>query len=758
MLGGLRRSFAAKLVVFEVGTILLVSLSLAALLISTRLLQTRALEQSVATKAVDAFRRDLDSAGKGAASSSQLLANYGPIVSEYQSADQSRLAALFGAEAASRPVGESLVALDAAGHPVLGRIASIQAPGQAEPVDSLARYDNLDLLALVKAGQHFPRGYLEPAAGGYLQLDAISPVLSGGAVAGYVLYSIDLDGLLTRVSPAGGGLQHSIFYDNRRVATTLGRSLRGQGLPSGLAPVDGAPAQFGIYSLGGHTYAGAYGPATQNSRALLAADVDDSVFAAQRTNDALVVLFTTTLLATVLSLVAIFFARRFALRPLAELGKGAARVGAGDYTTRVDIRSADELGELALSFNAMSRQIEDNTRELEAQRARLDAAITSLSAVSRALTTTTAGEPALRQAVLDALAEITGAEAVAMYSGTDLSRVGATRGLSVTDARQLIKLSGAAPAVAQGQSPLVRLGSAAAGYAGYSALAIPMVYEEKIVGALAAFSRGSMEDVDVASLTVLANQATVALQNSALFQRERQTVSRLQELDALKSDFLATIQHELRTPLTAIIGMTDLLDMAWQSWSDAQKLDAVGDVQLAAKGLYELVETILDYSMLESDRMHLNLAPTPVREAAVAALEDLAPLIKRHGVEVDIKVPDGLRVQADPKRLSQVLKALMDNAVKFSPERSKVEVRGSRKNGRVTLEVVDQGIGIEAENHGRIFERFYQVDNTATRRYGGTGMGLALVQKLMELQNGIVAVHSTPGRGSTFSLNLPAVK
>jgi signal transduction histidine kinase len=755
MLGSLRRSFAAKLVALEVGTILVVSLSLAALLISARLLQTRALERSVATKAVEAFRRDLDSAGKGAASSSQLLANYGPIVGEYQSTDQQRLAALFGAEAASRPVGESMVALDPAGHPLLGRTASVQAPGQAAAVASLARYDNLALVALVKAGQHFPRGYIEPATGGYLQLDAVSPVLSGGAVAGFVLYSIDLDSLLARVSPAGGGLQHSIFYDNQRVATTLDAGVRGQGVPSGL---DGGATQFGIYDLGGHTYAGAYGAATQNPRALLAADVDDSVFAAQRTNDALVVLFTTTLLASVLSLVAIFFARRFALRPLAELGKGAARVGAGDYTTRVDIRSADELGELALSFNAMSKRIEENTRELEAQRARLDAALTSLSAVSRALTTTTAGEPALRQAVLDALTEITGAEAVAMYSGTDLLRVGATRGLGVTDARQLIKLSGVAPAVAQGRTPLVRLGSGAAAYAGFSALVIPMVYEQEVVGALAAFSPESMEAVDVASLTVLANQATIALQNSALFQRERQTVSRLQELDALKSDFLATIQHELRTPLTAIIGMTDLLDMAWQSWSDAQKLDAVGDVQLAAKGLYELVETILDYSMLESDRLHLNLAPTPVREAAVTALEELTPLIKRHGVEVDIKVPEGLRVQADSKRLSQVLKALIDNAVKFSPERSRVEVRGARKNGRVTLEVVDHGIGIDPQNQGRIFERFYQVDNTATRRFGGTGMGLALVAKLMELQNGRVEVRSTPGQGSIFSVSLPAVK
>src|SRR5258708_33384318 len=113
-----------------------------------------------------------------------------------------------------------------------------------------------------------------------------------------------------------------------------------------------------------------------------------------------------------------------------------------------------------------------------------------------------------------------------------------------------------------------------------------------------------MAGVDISALAVLANQATVALQNSLLFKRERQTVIRLQELDALKSDFLATIQHELRTPLTAIIGLTDLLDMAWQTWSEAQKLDAVGDVQIAAKGLYELVETVLDYSMIEPDRLH----------------------------------------------------------------------------------------------------------------------------------------------------------
>jgi signal transduction histidine kinase len=123
-----------------------------------------------------------------------------------------------------------------------------------------------------------------------------------------------------------------------------------------------------------------------------------------------------------------------------------------------------------------------------------------------------------------------------------------------------------------------------------------------------------------------------------------------------------------------------------------------------------------------------------------------------------VKVPDDLRVQADSKRLTQVMRALVDNAIKFSPEKSTVEVLGSRKNGRVTLQVVDNGIGIDRQDHKRIFERFFQVDNTATRRYGGTGMGLALVDRLVSLQKGRVEVKSAPGKGSTFTISLPAAK
>jgi signal transduction histidine kinase len=750
MLARLRGSFAAKLVALEVGTILVVSISLAALLVSARLVQTRELEQNVSGKAVEAFSRDLDAAGSGTASLSQRLAEFPPLAAEYGNPDHARLDALLSAEAATLPAGESLAALDQTGKVIIARHGGDQAKAVvADP----HRWDGLPLVGLVNGGRPQPRGYIE-LAGGALQLDGLSPVVLNSTVLGYVLDTIDMDSLLKRLVPQGSGLQYSLFYDGRRAATTLDASVLGQSQPAGLGGTASC-ASFGTYQVSGKTFAGCYAGVAQSDRVKVVADVDDSVFAAQRLNDALVVLFATTVLATVLIAVAVLFARRYAIRPLTALAQASARLGAGDYQASVEVASRDDFGRLAETFNSMAARIRGNTLDLEQERARLDAAIKSLSAVSRALTTTTAGKRALREAVLDAIGDISGAEAMVMLEGVQRPRATAVRGLSAATAQAIYRAGGGGEIVTAGRPRVVTVAQPER-YRGWQALVVPMVYQDRPIGALAALSPNSLDAVDAASLTVLASQATVALQNSDLFDRERQTVVRLQELDGMKSDFLATIQHELRTPLTAIMGMTDLLEMAWSTWSDEQKLDAVGDVQLAAKGLFELVETVLDYSLIESNRVTLDLQAVDPRDAAETALSELDPLVKRQQAKVSIKVPRNLRVKGDPRRLAQVFKALIDNAVKFSPRGARVEVRAERSNGSIVLRVADRGIGIDEGNRERIFERFYQVDNTATRRYGGTGMGLALVAKLVEMHRGNVAVESHPGKGSTFIVVLPA--
>ena len=751
MLDRVRRSFAAKLVALEIGTILVVSIAVATALIGTRLLQTRDLEQSVAVSATDGLRTDLDTAGSNAYKLTSKLAAFQPLQAEFGNPDPARMDALISAEAQSLPnKGETLVTFDAQGHPLLAR-AGTGAGGAV----TVAAADYASMASVSQAAQVKPStvGLIEPV-GGKLRLDAATAVQRDGATVGFVADSQELGLFLARVVRPHSGIQYSVFYNGRRTATTLAGTLPAD-LSSSLGNPDDAGGRFGVYDLGGHTYAGYYARVDQGENVLVAADVDDAVFATQRVNDILVVVFATTLLATLLTLVGVYFARRTALRPLAALTEGAERVKSGDYAARVSVETVDDFGRLAATFNEMAAQIRSDTAEKERQRARLDASIASLGSVSRALTTTTSGEGQLRQAVLDSVLEMTGADAVAMYEGSEKLRVTAGRGLEAGEARTLLGLIDRGRVVAGTDSVLVRLEDAPAEYRGWSALAVPMVYQGKQAGMIAAFSRGDLEGIDIPAVSVLANQAVVALQNSALFQRERDTVARLQELDGMKSDFLATIQHELRTPLTAIMGMTDLLEMAWTSWGDEQKLDALSDVQVSAKSLYEIVETILDYSMLESNRVQLMIGSHPLRAIAEEAVEELKPLIRRSDVRIDVKVPARIKVRGDGQRLNQVMKALIDNAVKFSPEKAHVQVKASQQNGRVTLQVVDRGIGISAEHQKQIFDRFFQVDNTATRRYGGTGMGLALVKQLVEMQSGRVTVESTPGRGAIFTVVLP---
>jgi signal transduction histidine kinase len=178
---------------------------------------------------------------------------------------------------------------------------------------------------------------------------------------------------------------------------------------------------------------------------------------------------------------------------------------------------------------------------------------------------------------------------------------------------------------------------------------------------------------------------------------------------------------------------------------------------VAAKKLYDIVETLLDFSLLESDTLSLKPLPTQVRGAVEEAMNAVQGRLKGGlQVSVSLDVPPDVEVYADPTRFGQALRALLDNAVKFTPEGGSVWVRGHPNgNGMVRIEVGDTGIGIPEDALPRVFERFYQVDNSATRTYGGTGMGLALVQRLVEAHGGKVEVASRVGEGSCFALLWP---
>ncbi|HEY2703480.1 MAG TPA: ATP-binding protein [Candidatus Dormibacteraeota bacterium] len=457
------------------------------------------------------------------------------------------------------------------------------------------------------------------------------------------------------------------------------------------------------------------------------------------------------------ALLVFFFVERFVRRPVNRLERGVARIAGGDYSVDIPVTSSDELGRLAHGVNRMRAEIAQYVTQIEQARARLDGAVDELGGVSRALTTTTRGVEGLQEAVVGAAAAIVGHGSAALL----LIREGDNLAL-----RAAHGVDGHPPDISswrvvgdllEGRS--VRIDTPPPGWQAGGMLAVPMFYQDAVVGALAVITRAGEPPAEGQdqSLAVLANNAAIALENTRLFEQERETVRRLRELDALKSDFLGTVQHELRTPLTAIMGMGDLLEMCWETWDDAHKTEALHDIQVAAKRLYDIVETILDFSLLESDTLSLKPLPTQVRSAVEEAVAAVQSRLKEGlQVSLSVDVPHDVEVLADPTRFNQALRALLDNAVKFTPEGGRVWVRSHRNGkGMVRIEVADTGIGIPEDALPRVFERFYQVDNTATRTYGGTGMGLALVRRLVEAHGGKVEVESRVGEGSCFALLWP---
>ena len=493
--------------------------------------------------------------------------------------------------------------------------------------------------------------------------------------------------------------------------------------------------------------------------AYVGVEVPLSVFVPEERTDevtlGLIAIF--AILATTLAVY--LFVERTVRRPVGRLEKGVARIAGGDYGTDIAVSSQDELGRLAASVNQMRASIARYVTEIQSQRARLDDAVERLGGISRALTTTTAGVPALQRAMVSAAARIAGKGAAAMLLVREDEHMVVRATHAIEGDVHDLKGWNVESELLAGRA--VRVEEAPAGWRAGGMLAVPMFYQDEVMGALVVITRSGTKPIegDEQTLAVLANNAAIALENTRLFEQEKETVRRLRELDAMKSDFLATVQHELRTPLTAILGMSDLLEMCWDMWDDAPKMEAVHDIQMAARTLYDIVETLIDFSLLEADTLGLNPMQSRVRSAVDQAVSQVRDRLKGGlPVSIDVDVPDDAEVYADPDRFQQVMRALVDNAVKFTPKGGHVRVV-TTQNGRpdvLRVDVVDDGVGIPPEAIPRIFERFYQVDNTATRKFGGTGMGLALVQRLVQAHGASVQVESELGKGTRFSLLWPA--
>ena len=230
-------------------------------------------------------------------------------------------------------------------------------------------------------------------------------------------------------------------------------------------------------------------------------------------------------------------------------------------------------------------------------------------------------------------------------------------------------------------------------------------------------------------------------------------ITQLERLERVRQEFLSNVSHELRTPLTSIIAYVETLEGgALDDPENSRRFVSV--IRRNSERMRTLVEDIMELSAIESGGTRLDerqVRLSPIVQEAVGALSAKAGA---RGVRVVNEVSPEATVHADPRRLEQMLLNLIDNAVKFSREGGAVTIR-HKQGGRDLVSVVDTGEGIAPEHLPRIFERFYRVDRARSREMGGTGLGLAIVKHLARAHGGEVCVRSTPGEGSTFTIELP---
>lgn len=300
--------------------------------------------------------------------------------------------------------------------------------------------------------------------------------------------------------------------------------------------------------------------------------------------------------------------------------------------------------------------------------------------------------------------------------------------------------------------------------AGFGSLVcIPMIATDKPLGVISLFFRGTrrLQPTEYEFLQTAARTAAIALQRTILGEKllkEEISMRALEEVSRLKTEFVSLVSHELRTPLTSIMGYVKLmLDGHSGELNDLQS-EFLNTVSKNTERLIAIVSDLLDISRIESGRLKLAFEALDLASIVDREIESLRSLLEEKSIPVIIDIKEDLpQVKADSQKLGQIISNLLSNAIKYSPEGSFVRISASQIGKNVIVKVVDAGIGIPAEEHGKVFQRFYRSADDNVRSTKGTGLGLAITRFLVEMHGGKIWVESERGKGSTFSFSIPAM-
>jgi signal transduction histidine kinase len=254
----------------------------------------------------------------------------------------------------------------------------------------------------------------------------------------------------------------------------------------------------------------------------------------------------------------------------------------------------------------------------------------------------------------------------------------------------------------------------------------------------------------------IAERKRVEQERARLLVREQQARVEAEAAVRLRDQFLSIASHELKTPLTTLLGNTQLLRrrVAREGGLSERNQQALGVVEQQATRLKKLIEALLDISRIQNGQLMVARQWIDLNALAGRMVSEVQPILRQHTIEFsDANTP--LLIEGDELRLEQVLQNIIQNAIKYSPSGGKISVRASAQDGLACVSISDQGIGIPAESLSQLFQRFYRAENAEAQHISGMGVGLYLVKEIVGLHGGTIAVDSTEGVGSTFTVRLP---
>jgi signal transduction histidine kinase len=463
------------------------------------------------------------------------------------------------------------------------------------------------------------------------------------------------------------------------------------------------------------------------------------------------------LVGLVVSVVASNLASRWVTRPIEDLLRAVDEISRGNLRARVESQSRNELGALGDAFNLMAKNLEVSKAENDEQQNLLRELHRTGSQVAATLEL-----PRMLETAARGIRTICGGEesfAGAMGPRDKSVRLWTRSGPGTLDLEGWDTPVTLLEEVLGGETRLLaRKEFAAAGLSmlldrpGDYALAAPLRVSDQTLGVLVALGgRKEFHPEGVALATLFARQVSAAVGNARLFEQVR-------AVDRSKSEFLSIASHEVRTPLTVMKSSLDILVSSPKFEYTADQRQLIAFCQESVERLIRLVKDILDVSKIEAGVLSIQFQPTSLNDLIEKCLFWVPQLPGGQGIEVEARLPsEPAMVLADPQRIMQVLENLISNAIKFSKAGGKITIELREHDREYEVIVTDQGKGIAPEDLGRIFGKFYQVADSATREQGGTGLGLAICKGIVEAHHGKIWAESSLGDGSRFHFSLARV-